>query len=147
MLPVIKRHRSNVPSLWEAFEGDRGFDRLLNTAFGAPSISGWSPAVDVRETAEDFLVTAELPGMAPDQVEVTVENGVLSISGEKKEEAHEESGGFSLVERRFGQFQRNFSIPRGVDADKVEAKFKHGVLNVVLPKAPQAKPKQIKITG
>jgi HSP20 family protein len=103
--------------------------------------------VDVRETDNEFLVSAEIPGLTRDDVEVTVENGVLSLTGEKQEE-REEGGaesGYRIVERRYGRFQRSFSLPRGVDAEKVEAKFSDGVLKITLPKIAAAKPRQIKI--
>ncbi len=92
-------------------------------------------------------MSAELPGLRKADVEITVENGVLSLSGEKKEEFEEvsaESGRY-VVERRYGRFQRNFSLPRGIDADKVEAEFSDGILTITLPKVAAAKPRQIKI--
>jgi HSP20 family protein len=143
MIPTIRRGRA-LPSVFE----NSDFDRLFNIALGgAPSLSGWSPAVDVKEDAEGFVVTAELPGLSSDEVEVSVENGMLSISGEKRdlrEEGSEESN-YHLVERRFGRFQRNFSLPRTVDPAKVEANYDNGVLTVSLPKAAAAKPRKIAI--
>ena len=105
--------------------------------------------MDVRETQGEFVVSAELPGLERDDVEVTVENGVLSLSGEKKEEFEEEDeeSGRRIYERRYGRFQRTLSLPRGIDADKVNAKFKNGVLEVVLPKTPAAKSRQIEISA
>ena len=88
MLSVIKR-RNASPAGWDFFDNGRDFDRLFGTAFGAPSLSGWSPAVDVRETENEFLISAELPGLTADDVEITVENGVLSLGGEKKAEYEE----------------------------------------------------------
>jgi HSP20 family protein len=102
--------------------------------------------MDVRETGEEYQVIAELPGVTSDDVEVTVENGVLSISGEKKEEVEEGAGtDRHLYERRYGRFQRNFSLPRSVDAENVKANFENGLLRVSLPKAAVAKPRKIKI--
>ena len=144
MLPTTIRRREN-PSLWDR---DSDLNRLFNLAFGsAPSFAGWSPAVDVREDKDSFIVTAELPGLAASDVDVSVENGVLSISGEKREEREEveEDGSHHLMERRYGKFQRNFSLPRSVDADKVGAKFENGILQVTLPKSAAAKPRRIKI--
>lgn len=143
MLPTIRR-RTTTPTLWD----NSDFDRLFDWALGsAPSLSGWTPAVDVRETGDEYLVIAELPGMSPDNVEVTVENGVLSISGEKKEEFEEgdKRSDRHVYERRYGRFQRNFSLPRSVDADGVKAEFENGLLRVTLPKAAVAKPRKIKI--
>jgi len=143
MFPTIRR--KSVPSFWDA---GSDFDKFFNIAMsGAPSLSGWSPAVDVRENEESFVVTAELPGLEPEHVDLSVENGVLSISGEKKDEfegTDSETGGH-LVERRYGKFQRNFSLPRSVDPEKVEARFRNGILTVTLPKSSAAKPRRIKI--
>ena len=142
MLPTIRR--KGTASLLDSDD----MDRFFNLAFGgAPSMSGWSPAVDVRETPAGFVVSAELPGMTSDQVEVNVENGVLSISGEKKDKREEggEGENYHLVERRYGRFQRNFSLPRSVDPSSVDARFENGILTVNLPKAAEAKARRIAI--
>ncbi len=149
MFPVLKRNRlSPVARVgWDVFDGGREFDRLFGTTFGAPTLTAWSPAVDVRETDNDFIVTAELPGLAKDDVDITIENGVVSLSGTKKEEREEGTAdsGRHVLERRYGRFQRSFSLPRGVATDNVSAKFSDGLLTVTLPKAATAKPRQIKI--
>ena len=150
MFPVLKRNRLSPMARvgWDVFDVGGEFDRLFGTTFGAPTPTAWSPAVDVLESDNDFIVTAELPGLAKDDVDITIENGVLSLSGEKKEEREEgkaDSGGL-VLERRYGRFRRSFSLPRGVDADKVSAKFSDGILTVTLPKAATAKPRQIKIS-
>ena len=142
MLPTIRRR--GLPSLFETND----FDRFFNVEFsGAPSFSGWSPPVDIRESDEGFVVTAELPGMTSDQVEVNVENGVLAISGEKSEEREEGGKNESpqLVERRYGRFQRNFTLPRSIESGKVDANFENGVLTVSLPMAAAAKARKITI--
>ncbi len=149
MFPVLKRNRLSPAARvgWDVFDVGGEFDRLFGTAIGAPTLTTWSPAVDVRESDNDFIVTAELPGLAKDDVDITVENGVLSLSGAKKEEREEgtaDSGRY-VLERRYGRFRRSFSLPRGVDADNVSAKFSDGILTVTLPKAAAAKPRQIKI--
>ena len=149
MFPVLKRNRlSPVARVgWDVFDGGREFDRLFGTTFGAPTLTAWSPAVDVRETDNEFIVSAELPGLTQDDVSITLENGVLSLSGEKKEEREEgkADSGRHVLERRYGRFQRSFSLPRGVAAENVSAKFSDGILTVTLPKAATAKPRQIKI--
>ncbi len=149
MFPVLKRNRLSPAARvgWDVFDSGREFDRLFGTTFGVPTLTPWSPAVDVRESDDDFVVTAELPGLAKDTVDITIENGVLSLSGEKKEEREEgkaDSGRY-VLERRYGRFQRSFSLPRGVDAENVSATFSDGILTVTLPKAATAKPRQIKI--
>jgi HSP20 family protein len=108
---------------------------------------GWSkvPAVDVTDTEKTYEVTAELPGMDEKNVEVKFANGVLTIKGEKKEEKEEKQKDYHLSERRYGSFQRSFTVPDGVDADKIEATFKNGILTVSLPKTPEAQKKEKQI--
>jgi HSP20 family protein len=144
MLPVLRRHRS-VPAGWDFFNVGRDLDRLF--AGNAGSLAGWSPAVDVQEHENGFAVTAELPGLKAEDVDLKIENGVLSLVGEKKEEKEEGTEGSTrhVIERRYGRFERNFTLPRDVDAEKVTAKFDDGVLTVTVPKAASAKPKKIAI--
>ena len=97
-----------------------------------------APAVDIAESEKAYEITAELPGMDEKNVEVKVANGNLTIKGEKQEEKEEKKKDYYLHERHFGSFERSFEIPEGVDADKIEAKFKKGVLTVTLPKKPEA---------
>ena len=150
--PTIWRG-SRAPWAWsDAFGARREFDRLFDRFFfgqdaEARSLASWTPVVDVKEDEDAIRVSTELPGLTAEDVKVTVENGVLSISGEKKQEAEEGEKGSSyyLVERQYGKFERCFTLPRSVDADKVKAKFENGVLNVDLPKSAKAKPKQIQV--
>jgi HSP20 family protein len=97
-----------------------------------------APAVDIVEKDNAFEITADLPGMDEKNVEVQVVNGNLTIKGEKKEEKEEKKKDFYLHERHFGSFERSFSVPEGVDTDKIGASFKKGVLTVTLPKKPEA---------
>jgi HSP20 family protein len=96
------------------------------------------PAVDVVESEKAYELTAELPGMDEKNIEVKVVNGNLTIKGEKQEEKEEKKKDYYLHERNFGSFERSFGIPEGVDADKIEASFKKGVLTLTLPKKPEA---------
>ncbi len=96
------------------------------------------PAVDVTETDKAYEITAELPGMNDKNVEVKMADGILTIKGEKQEEKEEKKKDYYLRERNFGSFQRAFQVPDGVDADKIEASFKNGVLTVTLPKSAEA---------
>jgi HSP20 family protein len=107
----------------------------------------WStaPAVDIVEKDNAYEVTAELPGMDESNVDVKVANGMLTIKGEKTEEKEERKKDSYLSERRYGSFLRQFSVPDGVDADKIEATFKKGVLTVTLPKTPEAQKAEKKI--
>jgi HSP20 family protein len=106
---------------------------------------GKMPAVDIAEHDKDFEITAELPGMEEKDIDVKFADGVLSIKGEKKEETEEKKKDYYISERRFGSFQRSFQVPDGVDADKIEASFKNGVLTVKLPKSRDAEKREKKI--
>lgn len=97
-----------------------------------------TPAVDIVEKDNAYEVTAELPGMDEKNIEVKLDNGGLTIKGEKQEEKEEKRKGYHLQERSFGSFERYFAVPDGVDADKIEASFKKGLLTVTLPKKPEA---------
>jgi HSP20 family protein len=99
---------------------------------------GKAPAVDVVEKEKAYQITAELPGMEEQNIDVTFSDGVLRIKGEKTEEKEEKKKDQYLSERRYGSFQRAFRLPDGVDADKIEANFKNGVLTVMLPKTTEA---------
>lgn len=96
------------------------------------------PSVDVAETDKAFEVTAELPGMTEDNIDVSLADGVLTLKGEKKEEKEQKEKGYYLSERRYGSFQRSFRLPEGVDENKIEANFEKGVLKITLPKTPEA---------
>lgn len=104
---------------------------------------GEAPAVDIAEKEKEYEITAELPGL--DDSDVEVADGLLTIKGEKQEEKEEKKKDYYLSERRFGSFQRSFQVPDGVDADKIAATFKNGVLTVNLPKSPEAQKKEKKI--
>jgi len=107
----------------------------------------WSPPVSVSETADELVFTAELPGLTEDQVNIELENDVLTISGEKSEERTEgEESKYHLWERSYGSFRRSFSLPRAVNGAKAKAHFDKGVLEIRLPKAPEAKGRKIEIS-
>lgn len=123
----------------------------FNRFFGDPSFRdpegrGWVPAVNVEETKDQLVLTAELPGMRGEDVEIGVESNVLTISG-KKEETREntEESRYHVWERRSGTFQRSFSLPRTVKADDISATFEDGILRVEMPKAPEAKGRTIEV--
>lgn len=114
----------------------------LETSFAR---GAWEPVVDISETPESYLVSAELPGLTKDDVSINYEDGILSIRGEKKQEKEEKRKNYHRVERSFGAFERSFRVPSRVLVDKIEAKFKDGVLHLMLPKAEEARPKEIPI--
>jgi HSP20 family protein len=111
----------------------------------ANAITAWAPRVDVKEEAERFLIRADVPGVDPKDIEVSVEDGVLTISGERKTEEREESAGWTRVERHAGRFQRSFTLPETVDAEGVSAKGEHGVLEISIPKLVKAAAKKIEV--
>jgi HSP20 family protein len=108
---------------------------------------GWgkAPAVDIVDKGNAFEITAELPGMDESNIDVKFADGTLTIMGEKRDEKEEKKKEYCLSERRYGSFQRSFGVPDGIDADKIEANFKNGVLTVTLPKTPQAQRSEKKI--
>jgi HSP20 family protein len=105
----------------------------------------WAPSIDVAETAEEVTVTAELPGVAQDDVDITITDNVLTLKGEKKEEKEIKKKNYHRIERSYGIFQRSVNLPTSVQADKAKATYKDGVLHIAIPKVEEAKPKQIKI--
>ncbi len=129
------------------------FDRVFDDFWGdsdfvADAEAGrrtWLPAVDIYEDDDAFVATADLPGLKKDDIEVSIEDNVLTVSGERKFEKSEGEGTFRRVERSYGTFRRSFALPRGVDAAKVEAKFEDGVLTLTLPKSEIAKSRKIMV--
>lgn len=107
----------------------------------------WSPAVDIYETDSDVVLKAELPGMKQDDIRLEIRENVLTLKGERKQESELQTDNYHRLERSYGAFQRTFTLPGAIQQDKVTAKFKDGVLEVVIPKAEAAKPKSIKIEG
>lgn len=117
-------------------------DRLFDLSEGR-EFFGWAPALDVYEDADAFLVKVELPGMKKDEIDLSLHNDTLTISGERKSE--QVNGESSRSERYFGRFQRTFQLPKPVQAEKVEATYKDGILTVRLPKTEESKPKRIDV--
>jgi HSP20 family protein len=108
-------------------------------------VRDWVPAVDILERNDHFIIRAELPGVAKDEMDVHVEDGVLTLSGERKRETETGDGAAFRTERIYGAFARSFTLPTTVDASKVSAAYKDGVLTVTVPKAETAKPKKVEI--
>jgi HSP20 family protein len=143
MFATMAREMDEVQNRLRRFFGE-GFP-----AEGVPLTEpvGWLPVVEIVETPEELMLTAELPGMAKENVEVMFENDVLTIRGEKKEEKKEGNGDkrYHLWERNYGAFQRSFTLPRAIDATRIVAEFTDGVLKVRMPKTEPAKAKGRKI--
>ena len=108
--------------------------------------SNWSPAVDIKEEDERFVLKADIPGVDPKDIDVTMEDGVLTIKGERKHESEEEREGYKRVERSYGSFYRRFSLPDTADAERVTAKGKDGVLEVSIPKQEKVQPRRIAVS-
>lgn len=137
---------------WEPFRDlasmRSDLDRLFESFFGrAPAIREdfWAPTVDVMERDGNIEVKAELPGMKKEDIKVTVKDNVLSLTGERKQEKEEKEKTYHRIERFYGKFCRSIELPADVEAGKVKAIYKDGVLHVVLPKPESAKPKQIDV--
>ena len=107
--------------------------------------SRWTPAVDIKEEDKQFVITADIPGVDPKDIDVTMENGTLTIKGERKFEDQKESEGYRRVERMHGTFYRRFSLPDYADPSKISAKSTHGVLQVVVPKTEKVQPRRIEV--
>ncbi len=105
----------------------------------------WAPAINIMEKDDSMLITADLPGLNPEDVEVTVEQGVLNIRGERKFEEASEGETYHRVERHYGVFERTFTLPNSIDTDRIEAKFENGVMVLTLPKREESKPRSVKI--
>ena len=127
-------------------------DRMFDTQMGrlrdedSPlSAADWTPAVDIREEDQRYVIHADVPGVNPDDIEVNMEDGVLTIKGERSTETTDEQAGYKRVERVRGSFYRRFSLPETADADGISAKSRDGVLEVVIPKQAKVLPKRIKV--
>jgi HSP20 family protein len=142
---------------WEPFRElsslQTEMNRLFNAAFESGSGGGtsaprrWMPAMDLLETDEQFVLRADLPGMSEDDVNIELEDNVLTVSGERRTEHEDKREGFYRMERAYGSFSRSLTLPKGVDPEAVTAAFDRGVLEVRVPKPEQRKPRRISITS
>ena len=130
-------------------------NRLFNTFFDAPAAGNgtttptrrWLPAMDLVETDDDLVLRADLPGLSEGDVNIEVEDNVLTISGERKAEHEKRNEGYYRVERTYGTFRRSLTLPEGVDPERVRASFDRGVLEVTIPKPEQRKPRKVTISA
>jgi len=124
-------------------------NRLFSDAFerteGESNLTAWAPAVDISENEHELLVKADLPGIDPKELDIRVENNVLTIRGERKFEKKVDQDNYLRVERTYGSFSRSFALANTVNADGIKADYQNGVLTLVVPKREEAKPKQIKV--
>lgn len=142
---------------WQAFDPFRNFEERMKRFFGEGfdplkkmaeenwSLATWSPTCDIYETDNEIVVKAELPEVKKEDVNVSIDNNVLSIRGERKFSEETKKENYHRVERSYGEFFRSFTLPNTVDAGKVNAEFKDGMLRVMMPKREEAKPKQIEV--
>jgi HSP20 family protein len=139
-IPVVRRGRSPWTEM-------NRLQREMETLFGTPGAQDlWAPPVDVEETPDHLIFRAELPGMSREDIDVELEDGVLTIHGEKKEEQKAENVNGLLYERRWGTFTRRFTLPRAVDGNAITANYSNGILTIQVPKAEEAKGRKIEIT-
>lgn len=128
----------------------REMDRMLEGADesgenSAIATSDWIPAVDIKETQDAFILHADVPGVDPKDVDVHMENGILTIKGERESEKKDEREGYKRVERQYGSFYRRFSLPDTADAEKISAKSKNGVVEITIPKKEAVQPRKISV--
>ena len=141
---------------WDPFRELEDVSNRLNRIFGQPlartepdnemlAVADWAPSVDISETDSAYLIKGEIPGVKKEDVKVTVQDGMLTIQGERKQEKEEKGRKFHRVECSYGSFMRSFRVPDDADESKVKAEFKDGMLNVMLPKSAKAKPKAVNV--
>lgn len=144
-MTLVKWHPRRAGNVWNTGI-DRWFDNFLNSDLRlSDDISTVQPVVNVEETENEYLISAELPGMDKKDINISIEDNVLSISGEKKSESKTDEKNYHRFERSYGKFYRSFELPHVVDRENIDASYKNGVLNISLPKAEEAKPKQIEV--
>lgn len=120
---------------------------IWGTNEGSMATAAWAPAVDIKEESDKYVLHADLPGVKPEETDVSMEDGVLTIKGEKKTEEITEKEGCKRVERTFGSFHRRFSLPDTANPDAISAKSKDGVLEIIIPKREAVQPKKIAVTS
>jgi len=146
----IVRYRQRAPQLALQDEITQVFNRFFgnedNDADASAVVTAqWVPRVDIKEEAERFVIHADLPGIDPQDIEVQMDKGILSIKGERRSESTSETERFSRVERRYGSFHRRFALPDSADADGISASGRNGVLEIVIPKKPETTPRRIQV--
>ncbi len=133
---------------------DRLFDRMLDRFFRdwerefwglEPRWTTWAPAMDIAETADAYIVRAEVPGVKPEDLEVTVQDNLLTIRGKRERSTEQKGETYHLVERAYGEFTRSLLLPADVKTEAIEASYKNGVLEVRLPKSEESKPRRIEV--
>jgi HSP20 family protein len=148
----VRWHRPENPS-WGSWDQLTNLREEINRLFELPlreftpdtEFFGWAPVIDLFEDKDNLVVKAELPGMRKEDIDLSLHQNNLMISGERKSESHRDASDTSRAERFFGRFQRSIELPKPVDVSRVSASYKDGVLTVTLPKTEESKPKQIEV--
>lgn len=133
--------------LLNQLQRELSFSRDEKAGEGSVATAEWAPAIDIKEEADKFVIHADIPGVKPEDIEVSMEAGVLTIKGEKESETKTEKEGYKRVERTSGSFYRRFSLPDSANGDAINAKYKLGVLEIVIPKHEPVKPKRINVAS
>ncbi|HUK21115.1 MAG TPA: Hsp20/alpha crystallin family protein [Gemmatimonadales bacterium] len=151
MQPMVSINRNGAPEAGTSLE--QRINRLFNDALGTfdwryrdSAAASWVPPVDIFEDASAIQINAEIPGVSPDDVKISLENNLLTIHGTKQQQAEEHSERTHRYERTYGSFERSFTLPSTVDAEHIKATYERGVLTVTLPKVEKARPRQIEVT-
>lgn len=142
---------------WDTFRELEDVTNRLNRIFGQPlarsesgqnmlAVADWAPSVDISETDSAYLIKGEIPGVKKEDVKVTIQDGMLTIQGERRQEKEEKGKKFHRIECSYGSFARSFRVPSDADESSVKAEFKDGMLNVTLAKSEKAKPKSINVS-
>jgi HSP20 family protein len=132
-------------SLLRQLQKELELNRDENTEESSIATAEWAPTVDIKEESDKFVIFADIPGVMPEDIEVSMEAGVLTVKGQKESESKTEKDGYKRVERSFGSFHRRFSLPDSANGDAIHAKCKHGVLEITIPKREAVQPKRIQV--
>lgn len=144
----LSANNSYSPTVWDFMKDvERLFDDSWTNDHRAAPVAKFQPKVDIKETADSFLIAADLPGMSKNQVNIDIDQGRLTISGERSEEKVADGGNSHRIERTFGRFERSFQLPTGVNEEQIQARLEDGVLEVLVPKPQIAKAKSVAIDG
>ncbi len=142
-MPIVKYNPFQTE--FDEFPGLRLFQDTVSRMLSEPAARPWSPSVDILENENELVLKADLPEVDPNNVEIRLENGTLTLKGERKFEEQKNGKGYHRIERSYGSFVRAFSLPDTVDSEKVRADYKAGVLTITLAKKEVAKPKSVKV--
>jgi len=145
-MTLVLRDPWQLMNAWQNEMG-RNLGRPVTTDDTHVEGGDWTPAVDIKEEDDRYLLHADIPGVKPEEIEIAMESGVLTIKGERRQESEEEKENYKRIERSYGLFYRRFSLPDDANPEKITATGKDGVLEVVIPKSEAVKPRKIQVQG